>query len=98
MKLAWNLFRQTTNYSTFGQALKASWLAIKAKAMLKWKPTLLTFRKADGTVTQRPATAWVGEVTGSGKSNSLTILFQDHSKGGKTSSFRADRLIGFGLA
>ena len=96
MKLAWAIIRDTTNnITTLSQALRQAWMAVQAQDRLKTERTLVTFRKADGTVTQRLATAFDEPVKGTGKSNPLTVVFYSITDQA-TRCFRADRLIGFG--
>ena len=94
MQLAWTIFRATDTFPAFADALRQAWLTVKARAALKARPTLLTFRKASGEVTRRTATAYTGPVKGTGTSSSLTVVFHSLTDQ-STRSFRVDRLVGF---
>lgn len=94
MSLAWAMYKQTKTFTSFGDALRQAWLSVKAAAALKGEQTLVTFRKSDGSITERLATAFTGPVKGTGKSSPLTVVFHSITDGG-TRSFRADRLVSY---
>lgn len=94
MSLAWTIFKQTDSFTSFADALRQAWLSVKAAAALKSEQTLLTFRKSDGSLTERLATAFTGPVKGTGKSSPLTVVFFSVTDQA-TRSFRVDRLVGY---
>lgn len=95
MSLAWALIKATNNtINNLGDALRAAWKAIKAKAAINDDGAMVEFIKSDGTRAIRAAKRFAAEVKGTGRSNPLTILYYDVKKG-RTGSFRADRLVSF---
>lgn len=95
MSLAWALYKSVkTNFTSFGEALRKAWVAVKAKAAIKNGGAIVQFVKSDGTVATRPAQPFSAPVKGTGKSNPLTILYFNPLKK-TTGSFRADRLVDF---
>lgn len=94
MTLAWSIYKSATNIANFSEALRRAWRAVKAKMALRLGRVELTFKKTDGSETTRVATAYQGEVKGTGQSSPLTVVFHSITDGG-TRSFRADRLTNY---
>ena len=101
MRLAWTLHRSpaSPDFSmSFSAALRQAWLVVKTREALARNRTLITFRKDDGTVTRRLATAFARcyrtQDRRSRQSSPLVTPFYSITDQA-TRSFRIDRLLAF---
>ncbi|MEL6667698.1 MAG: hypothetical protein AAFP08_01935 [Bacteroidota bacterium] len=72
--------------------MRLGWRKVKAKAALQKGQVEIKFKKVSGEITSRVATAFQGEVSGSGKSSPLTLVFHSITDGG-TRSCRIQNLL-----